>query len=72
MKVTVRATEGGYEVYVAKKDLEERIVEAETPNLWGGWARLANGWVLAMPALEPAPKLPVTVEARRLTAAEEA
>jgi nitrogen fixation protein NifT len=72
MKVMVRATDAGFEVYVAKKDLEERIVERERPELWGGWARLANGWVLALPALDPPPKLPVTVEARRLTAVEEA
>ncbi len=72
MKVTVRETNAGFEVYVAKKDLEERVVETETPGLWGGWARLANGWVLALPALDPPPKLPVTVEARRLTAVEEA
>ena len=72
MKVTVRETNAGFEVYVAKKDLEESVVETETPHLWGGWARLANGWVLALPALDPPPKLPVTVEARRLTAAEEA
>jgi nitrogen fixation protein NifT len=72
MKVTVRAGKAGFEVYVAKKDLEERVVETETPGLWGGWARLGNGWVLALPALDPPPKLPVTVEARRLTAVEEA
>jgi nitrogen fixation protein NifT len=70
MKVTVRATNAGFEVYVPKKDLEERVVATETPCLWGGWARLANGWVLAMPALDPPPRLPTTVEAKRLAAEE--
>lgn len=63
MKVMIRNTAKGLEAYVPKKDLEELIVETETPAIWGGWARLANGWVLDMPALDPAPKLPVTVEA---------
>jgi nitrogen fixation protein NifT len=70
MKVTVRATSTGFEVYVAKKDLEERVVASERPDLWGGWARLANGWVLALPALDPPPELPITVEARRLATEE--
>jgi len=70
MKVTVRATHAGFEVYVPKKDLEERVVATETPSLWGGWARLANGWVLGMPALNPPPRLPATVEAKRLAAEE--
>lgn len=70
MKVTVRATTAGFEVYVPKKDLEEAVVASETPGLWGGWARLANGWVLALPALDPPPRLPITVEARRLAAEE--
>lgn len=65
MKVMIRETAKGLEAYVAKKDLEEMIVETEKPTLWGGWARLANGWVLELPALDPAPSLPVTVEARK-------
>ncbi len=71
MKVMIRKTPKGLEAYVPKKDLEEMIVEMEHPDLWGGWARLSNGWVFAMPAFEVPPKLPITVEARRLTTAEE-
>lgn len=63
MKVMIRETPKGLEAYVPKKDLEELIVETEVPGIWGGWARLANGWVLDMPALDPAPKMPCTVEA---------
>ncbi len=68
MKVTIRSGTGGFEVYVPKKDLEERVVETEKPELWGGWARLANGWVLALPDMAEPPRLPITVEARRLSA----
>ncbi len=70
MKVMIRETPKGLEAYVPKKDLEERIVATEKPDLWGGWVKLANGWVLAMPNPEDPPSLPCTVEARRLTAAE--
>ncbi|MBL3561149.1 putative nitrogen fixation protein NifT [Rhodovulum sulfidophilum] len=67
MKITVRDTTKGMEVYVAKKDLEELIVEAEHPGIWGGWARLTNGWVFDMPAYDTPPALPVTIDARRLS-----
>ena len=67
MKVMIRETPKGFEAYVAKKDLEEMIVETEKPDLWGGWARLSNGWVFAMPAFDEPPRLPITVEARRLS-----
>ncbi|TCM85231.1 putative nitrogen fixation protein NifT [Rhodovulum steppense] len=67
MKIMVRETPKGMEVYVPKKDLEEVIVASEHPGVWGGWARLSNGWTFEMPAFEEAPKLPVTVEARRLS-----
>lgn len=67
MKVMIRETAKGLEAYVPKKDLEEMIVETEKPGLWGGWARLSNGWVFAMPAMDVAPRLPVTVEAQRLS-----
>ncbi|TCP43371.1 putative nitrogen fixation protein NifT [Rhodovulum marinum] len=66
MKITVRETPKGMEVYVPKKDLEEIVVESEKPGIWGGWAKLSNGWTFEMPDLD-APKLPITVDARRLS-----
>ncbi|MEM6421806.1 MAG: putative nitrogen fixation protein NifT [Pseudomonadota bacterium] len=66
MKVMIRETAKGLEAYVPKKDLEEMIVETEHPTLWGGWAKLGNGWVLEMPALDPAPSMPCTVDARKI------
>lgn len=71
MKVIIRQTPKGLEAYVPKKDLEEMIVETETPDLWGGWARLSNGWVFEMPSFDEAPRLPITVDARRLAISEE-
>lgn len=43
MKVMIRKTATGHSAYVAKKDLEELIVEMENPALWGGKVTLANG-----------------------------
>ncbi|MGF1640576.1 MAG: putative nitrogen fixation protein NifT [Rhodospirillales bacterium] len=66
MKVTVGRRGEGYSVYVAKKDLEEIVVDHERPGLWGGWVDLSNGWRLALPELAAETRLPITVEARRL------
>lgn len=67
MKVTIRRdSAGSLSAYVAKKDLEARIVHVERPELWGGVVTLDNGWRLELPALDAATRLPITVEARRL------
>ncbi|MDP3340354.1 putative nitrogen fixation protein NifT [Frigidibacter sp.] len=70
MKIMIRQTPKGLEAYVPKKDLELMVAEQEVPGLWGGWARLSNGWVFAMPAFAAPPTLPVTVEARKLSGDE--
>jgi nitrogen fixation protein NifT len=67
MKVMIRRSKAGVlSAYIAKKDLEELVVQVEKPELWGGSIKLANGWRLALPAMEPTTVLPITVEARRL------
>ena len=72
MKVMIRKTATGQlSAYVPKKDLEEFIVAQEHEALWGGTVTLANGWVLALPAMDVSPHLPITVEARRLSAGDE-
>ncbi len=65
MKVMIRRSEGALSAYVPKKDLEEPIVETEFETLWGGWARLGNGWVLHLPEMAEDTKLPITVNARK-------
>lgn len=67
MKVMIRKSEGRLSAYVAKKDLEEPIVDMEKPEMWGGRITLANGWQLELPALAADTALPITVEARRLS-----
>ena len=66
MKVTIARRGETLSAYLAKKDLEETIVDIERPDLWGGWVELSNGWRLGLPDLAPETRLPITVEARRL------
>ncbi len=66
MKATIARRGDVYSVYVAKKDLEETVVEAEKPELWGGWIALGNGWRLQLPELAADTRLPITVDARKL------
>lgn len=66
MKIMVRKSpEMGLSVYVPKKDLEEPIVEFEHERLFGGWIRIANGWVLDLPEVEEGVALPCTVNAKK-------
>jgi probable nitrogen fixation protein FixT len=66
MKVMIRRTNAGLSAYAPKKDLEEPIVESEKETFWGGWVRLKNGWLLALPDMPVETRLPITVEAKRL------
>jgi len=72
MKIMIRRSpETGLSIYVPKKDLEEPIIESEHETLWGGWIRIANGWVLDLPAMAPDTQLPITVNARKCGGSEE-
>lgn len=66
MKVTLRKIGGSYEIYVAKKDLEEKVVAMEKPGLWGGWVEAGNGWRFQMPDMPADTPMPITIEARKL------
>jgi nitrogen fixation protein NifT len=58
---------GDMTLYVPKKDLEENIVslEFDTPDKWGGEVKLADGSSYVLDTLDEAPKLPITLRARR-------
>jgi nitrogen fixation protein NifT len=67
MKIMIRKNSTGtMTAYIAKKDLEEPIVEMEKPEMWGGMVTLANGWKFALPEMAADTRLPLTVEARKL------
>ncbi|ESZ12262.1 MULTISPECIES: putative nitrogen fixation protein NifT [unclassified Mesorhizobium] len=67
MKVMIRRTDAGLSAYVPKKDLEEPIVKLEKEELWGGTVTLRNGWRLLLPDLPRDTRLPITVEARKVS-----
>ncbi len=66
MKVMLRTnSDGKLLVYVAKKDLEEVVVE-QTQTDDAQIFTLANGWELSVAGLTSPVKTPQTVDARRL------
>ena len=65
MKIMIRRGENGLSIYVPKKDLEEPIVESQFETLWGGWIKIANGWVLDLPEMAADTRLPITIEAKK-------
>ena len=72
MKLMIRQSpECGLSIYVPKKDLEEPIVEQEHETLWGGWIKIANGWVIDLPAMPEGTRLPITVNAKKRGGEEE-
>jgi nitrogen fixation protein NifT len=70
MKVMLRQIATGIQAYVAKKDMEANVVEMEKPEMWGGWIKLSNDWVFELPAMAADTKMPITVEARRISGDE--
>ncbi|HCQ20620.1 MAG: putative nitrogen fixation protein NifT [Anabaena sp. CoA2_C59] len=67
MKVMLRMNDAGtLVVYVAKKDLEEEVVK-ETDSEAGKILTLANGWELEFSEFPDKSRLPLTVEAKRLS-----
>ena len=69
MKIMIRKSAAGQlSAYVPKKDLEEPIVAMEKAGMWGGRITLGNGWELELPIMAASTTLPITVEAKRLSA----
>jgi nitrogen fixation protein NifT len=67
-----RGTTGEYVFYLPKRDLEDTIVsmEFDTPEKWGGEIRLNNGGAYFIEPQAAPERLPYSVRARRLDAAE--
>jgi nitrogen fixation protein NifT len=67
MKIMLRHNSAGKLLaYVAKKDLEEEVVNQSIDADGARIFTLANGWELAIANLADPMTLPQTVEARRL------
>ncbi|WP_114947323.1 putative nitrogen fixation protein NifT [Microvirga calopogonii] len=67
MKIMIRRSSAGLSAYVPRKDLEEPIIKVENENLWGGTVTLRNGWRFVLPDLPRETRLPITVEARKIS-----
>ena len=67
--VMLRKREDGKLIfYVAKKDLEETIesIEFDSPEKWGGEVVLGDGSKYTFEILDAPPKIPLTLQAKRL------
>lgn len=67
-----KSDKGDYVFYLPKRDLEDTItsMEFDTPEKWGGEIKLNNGGSYYIEP-QPAPaRLPYSVRAKRLDAAE--
>jgi nitrogen fixation protein NifT len=63
-----RDADGSLVFYLAKKDLEERIVSIEQDGAagFGGELKLADGSRYYVEPMPEVPRLPITLRARRL------
>lgn len=63
-----RNGEGSLLFYVAKKDLEERVVsvETDTSQSWGGEVELSDGSKYFIEPISPPPAFPTTLRFKRL------
>jgi probable nitrogen fixation protein FixT len=66
MKVTIRENGGTLSVYIPKKDTEAKVTFTDPKHVFGGTWELQNGMRLYIEPMEDMPKLPCTLEARKL------
>lgn len=67
-----RGDKGEYVFYLPKRDLEDTItsMEFDTPEKWGGEIKLNNGGAYYIEPQAAPERLPYSVRAKRLDAAE--
>jgi nitrogen fixation protein NifT len=67
-----RGDKGEYVFYLPKRDLEDTItsMEFDTPEKWGGEIKLNNGGAYFIEPQAAPERLPYSVRAKRLDAAE--
>lgn len=66
--VMIRKQDDILTLYIAKKDLEDKIIaiENDTPETWGGELTLSDGTKYYVEPQSPAPKLPISLRAKRV------
>jgi probable nitrogen fixation protein FixT len=66
MKVTIAQRDNEYFAYIAKKDLESKIIDIKNAGLFGGLLTLENGWKIYIEPHDEMPKLPKTFDAKKI------
>ena len=68
-----QAADGGLSFYLPKRDLEASIesIEFDSPEKWGGELKLENGGSYYVDPIPKPARLPISVRAKRLGAAED-
>lgn len=68
-----QADNGGLVFYLPKRDLEASIqsIEFDSPEKWGGELKLDNGGAYYIDPITRPPRLPISLRAKRLGAAED-
>ena len=71
--IMIRKGADGYVFYMPKRDIEDKItsMEFDTPEKWGGELKLDNGGTYYIDPIAKPPRLPVSLRAKRLGAAED-
>lgn len=72
--IMIRQNEaGGLVFYLPKRDLEASIesIEFDSPEKWGGELKLDNGGVYFIDPMAKPARLPISLRAKRLGAAED-
>jgi nitrogen fixation protein NifT len=70
--IMIRKSDKGYVFYMPKRDIEDSItsMEFDTPEKWGGEIKLNNGGAYFIEPQVAPERLPYSVRAKRLDAAE--
>ncbi len=66
MKVMISKKADVYSVYIPKKDLEAKVTKLDPNHVFGGEWELENGMKLLVPPAETVPKLPQTMEVKKV------
>ena len=66
MKVTITQKDETYYAYIAKKDLEAKIIDMKQSGAFGGLLTLENGWKIYIEPHDEMPKLPKTFDAKKI------
>ena len=68
-----QADKGGLVFYLPKRDLEASVssIEFDTQEKWGGELKLDNGGIYYIDPIARPARLPISLRARRLGAAED-